>query len=272
MTGTQVGGLYKVCFSDGISDELEKYIIESEKCILDALTKINENTSGFLIVENENCEVIGTLTDGDIRREIIKHKDDINLNIPVCDCCCKDYIHIYRDADFSSVLDIFKNRKIEFIPVIEKDKKLFNIITKTGLTSLLLQDVQLSLDLDFISRDKNAVNHEIFKKPWGFYKTTILNDMFQSKMISIDPSQSLSFQKHEKREEHWIIVKGIGEIRLEESLIKVEAGDYMFIPKGCRHRMINLSDKETLLFIEVQLGCYFGEDDIIRFEDCYGRF
>ena len=73
------------------------------------------------------------------------------------------------------------------------------------------------------------------------------------------------------REEHWVIVHGNGEVRMEDSVLSVKGGSYLFIPKGCKHRIANTSLDSTLILMEVQCGEYFGEDDIYRYEDVYGR-
>lgn len=105
----------------------------------------------------------------------------------------------------------------------------------------------------------------------GFFKTTVLNDYFQSKIIHVKPQAALSLQMHNHREEHWIVVHGAGKVQIGESFIQVQGGSSLFIPKGCKHRLINTSKTESLVLTEVQIGDYFGEDDIIRFEDNYGR-
>jgi mannose-1-phosphate guanylyltransferase/mannose-6-phosphate isomerase len=115
------------------------------------------------------------------------------------------------------------------------------------------------------------LDYEIFERPWGFYKTTILNDFYQSKVLEIHPKCSISLQEHRQREEHWIVVNGEGNVQIGESILPVHGGSSLFIPKGCRHRMTNTSATENLIIIEVQRGQYFGEDDIIRFDDEYGR-
>lgn len=248
--------------------KFNKYIIRDIDSIMNAIIKINDNKSGFLIVLNDKDEVKGTLTDGDIRRGLIK---GLELEDSINKCYTKDCMYITEHDDFSCALEIFQDSKIEFLPVIGKGKELVNLVTKNGLQFLLLQDIQLDLSLNFIDANKTSINYEIVKRPWGFYKTTLLNEVFQSKIISVEPKASLSLQKHERREEHWIIIKGIGKVRLENSFIDVTSGDYLFIPKGAKHRLTNKSEVDTLLVIEVQLGQYFGEDDIIRIEDCYGR-
>lgn len=107
-------------------------------------------------------------------------------------------------------------------------------------------------------------------RPWGFYKSILLTKILQSKVIVVSPMQAISLQKHRHREEHWIIVYGQGEVILEDTKIQVYPGKYIFIPKGCKHRILNHS-KKNLIFFELQMGDYFGEDDIIRYEDKYNR-
>lgn len=104
----------------------------------------------------------------------------------------------------------------------------------------------------------------------GFYKSTILTSHAPNKILIIAPEAHLSLQEHKKREEHWIFIKGKGKVILGELSIDVYLGKYIFIPKDCRHQIINNS-KENIILSEVQLGEYFDEDDIIRYKDKYGR-
>ena len=245
---------------------LSDFTIHKGSRVLKALERINQNMRGFLIVTDDDEKVIGTLTDGDIRRALLGGLDAssaIEYNT--------DFTYVTQETEMSEVIDIFKDRKIKFLPVLDDDMHLKNIITKGDIHALLLQDIHPDLEYDFINVDDSIVDHEIFQRPWGFYKTTILNDTFQSKIISVKPLSSLSLQEHKKREEYWVVVKGNGQVRIGDSVKDVTSGSTIFIPKGCKHRMKNIDEKENLIFIEIQLGNYFGEDDIIRFEDEYGR-
>ena len=156
------------------------------------------------------------------------------------------------------------------MPIVE-DRKILNLITRKQLDTLLMQDIQFDLSYDFLSLDESVVDTEIFHKPWGYYKTTMLNEYFQSKIIVVYPNGKLSLQHHNHREEYWIIVHGHGRVVIGESQKKAEKGDMFFIPRGVIHRVSNEDEKENLIFSEVQIGDYFGEDDIIRVEDEYGR-
>lgn len=127
------------------------------------------------------------------------------------------------------------------------------------------------INYDFTTLDDSVVDYEIFQRPWGFYKTTILNDYFQSKVISVKPGQQLSLQSHNHREEYWIVAHGTGTVQIEKSIINVSCGSSLFIPMGAKHRLTNTDERENLIITEVQIGDYLGEDDIVRYEDIYGR-
>ena len=95
-------------------------------------------------------------------------------------------------------------------------------------------------------------------------------DEFKSKVIDVDPGQRLSYQSHQHRAEHWIIVRGRPEVILDDRTIQLGPGDHIYIPQGAKHRIRNPTD-EPVTFVEVQLGTYFGEDDITRYQDDYDR-
>jgi mannose-6-phosphate isomerase-like protein (cupin superfamily) len=107
-------------------------------------------------------------------------------------------------------------------------------------------------------------------RPWGGY--TVLEDAetFKVKRIEVMPSKRLSYQRHEKRAEHWVIVEGHGRVTIDDRDVDLTAGQSIDVPMGAAHRMAN-PGKDRLTFIEIQKGDYFGEDDIIRLEDDYGR-
>lgn len=118
--------------------------------------------------------------------------------------------------------------------------------------------------------EKNKIN-EIYNRPWGYYQTLAINEYFQTKIICVNPGAQLSLQSHFKREEHWVVTHGTGTVQLGDEIISVKNGSTVFIPKECKHRMTNTDETEELIVIEVQMGEYFGEDDIVRYEDVYGR-
>jgi len=114
-------------------------------------------------------------------------------------------------------------------------------------------------------------------RPWGQFQILFESPITKVKHITVNPAADshpdgtrLSLQSHEKREEHWIIIKGEAEVTVDEDIRTYTAGQVIMIPKGAKHRIANKS-KEPVEFIEVQLGNYFGEDDIVRYQDDYNR-
>lgn len=250
---------------------LEKFKILPSNTILMALKRIDSNRSGFLIVVDENDKVLGTLTDGDIRRALITLINYKSLQDSIREIYRDNFSFVTLRSSFEEVIEKFKSPRINFLPILDDESKLINIITKKQLHVFLLEDRQFDHYFDFQSLDHTVLEHEIYNKPWGFYKTTFLNDHVRVKIIKVYPNEELSLQEHKKREEHWIVIKGTAILTIGETIKNINPGDYIFIPKGCKHKVYNDSLNETLVLSEVQLGEYFGEDDIIRHEDKYGR-
>lgn len=115
-----------------------------------------------------------------------------------------------------------------------------------------------------------AVTHRRVARPWGWYDSIDMGDRFQVKRIAVKPGASLSLQMHHHRAEHWIVVKGIAKVTNGDSVFLLEENQSTYIPIGVKHRLEN-PGKTDLEMIEVQSGGYLGEDDIVRFEDTYGR-
>ena len=249
-------------------DQFREFIVYENTKTLDALKKIDANKQGFAIVVDPFNRVLGVLTDGDIRRGLIKGLTTVNS---VAEFYTKDATTVKETAGLEIIIDLFKNERIKFVPVEDNEGKLVNIVTKPQLHALMLQDIHADLSYNFSGVDTSIVDQEIFQRPWGYYKTTVLNDYFQGKIISVKPGGQLSLQSHRHREEHWIVVHGTGVVQLDDSLLSVTCGSSVFIPKGCKHRLTNTDENENLIITEVQIGDYFGEDDIIRYEDVYGR-
>jgi mannose-1-phosphate guanylyltransferase/mannose-6-phosphate isomerase len=111
-------------------------------------------------------------------------------------------------------------------------------------------------------------DHEI--RPWGEFESLDRGSNFQVKRITVKPGQKLSTQSHLKRSEHWIVTEGIAHVYLNKNVTKLKANDHFFIPKKGIHSLENRQQKD-LIIIELQYGSYLGEDDIVRYDDKYGR-
>jgi mannose-1-phosphate guanylyltransferase/mannose-6-phosphate isomerase len=107
-------------------------------------------------------------------------------------------------------------------------------------------------------------------RPWGTYFVAAMGEGFQVKEISVNPKSRLSLQRHEHREEHWLAVQGTARVTRDDDVFDLAPGNWTHIPLGAKHRLENPGD-EPLVIVEVQFGEYFGEDDIERFSDDYGR-
>ena len=108
------------------------------------------------------------------------------------------------------------------------------------------------------------------RRPWGTFTVLDEGDGFKVKRIEVFPGKRLSYQKHSRRAEHWVMVQGTAKVTLDDREIVVEAGEAIDIGIGSAHRVENPGE-QTLLFIEVQRGDYLGEDDIVRLQDDFGR-
>lgn len=115
-----------------------------------------------------------------------------------------------------------------------------------------------------------AQTHRKVYRPWGWYDSIDMGERFQVKRIVVNPGGRLSLQMHHHRAEHWIVVRGTARVTCGEQIILLSENESTFIPLGTQHRLEN-PGKMPLEIIEVQSGSYLGEDDIVRFEDTYGR-
>lgn len=193
-------------------------------------------------------------------------------------------------GSWDAVADLFKGKKADHVIAVgaknnfafsTQDKKYAfvgvedlivvdtadaTLITQKGAT----QRVKDVVDTLKIAKSKLADEHVYEHRPWGKYEILRDQENFKSKVIHVLPKQQLSLQSHTKREEHWLITKGHGEVVLNDEVIPVKPGTYIKIPLGAKHRMRNPGN-EVVEFVEVQMGSYFGEDDIIRYQDDYKR-
>ncbi len=111
---------------------------------------------------------------------------------------------------------------------------------------------------------------QTYERPWGTYKTLEMDEGYQVKIITVNPGGRLSLQKHFKRAEHWVVIEGRPTITVGDSTKEYQVNDTVDIAIEQLHRLENFTDK-TAAIIEVQIGAYLGEDDIVRLDDIYNR-
>jgi mannose-1-phosphate guanylyltransferase/mannose-6-phosphate isomerase len=159
------------------------------------------------------------------------------------------------------------------------------LIAAVGIENLAIietPDVMLVANLNYSQEIKKLVEslssqerveteyHTKVSRPWGFYEILGKETNFQIKKIKVNPHSSLSLQRHKYRAEHWTVISGEAKIICDNKVMILKSNESTFIPAGSMHRIENIKN-EFLEIIEVATGSYFGEDDIERFEDNYGR-
>ena len=195
----------------------------------------------------------------------ISHKD-ADGNVVVGDALVQDSSNslVYSDSRLVTTLGLSDTVVVETADaVLVADKS-------------RVQDVKsLVVALKQQTRDEGAM-HKVVYRPWGSYESICASERFQVKQIIVNPGQKLSLQMHHHRAEHWIVVSGTAEVTCEDKVadedkvFTLREDESTYIPLGHRHRLAN-PGKMLLKLIEVQSGSYLGEDDIIRFDDDYGR-
>ena len=159
------------------------------------------------------------------------------------------------------------------------------LVTTTGVRDLVVvetadavmvadrhsvQDVKnIVTALKSSARSEADIHHRVFR-PWGSYESLIVGEGFQVKRIVVNPGQRLSLQMHHHRAEHWVVVRGTAEVVNGDETMILTEDQSTYIPIGAKHRLSNPT-QDPLELLEVQSGSYLGEDDIVRFEDIYGR-
>jgi mannose-1-phosphate guanylyltransferase/mannose-1-phosphate guanylyltransferase/mannose-6-phosphate isomerase len=133
-----------------------------------------------------------------------------------------------------------------------------------------VQDVKKLVDKLKAAKRPEAIAHTKVYRPWGNYESIDSGDRYQVKRIVVRPGQVLSLQKHYHRAEHWVVVRGTAVVTRDGEEILLQENESVYLPLGAVHRLAN-PGKIPLELIEVQVGSYLGEDDIVRFEDVYGR-
>ena len=152
-------------------------------------------------------------------------------------------------------------------------KDLIIIETKDAV---LVADKSSSQDVkeivSFLNKNgfKEGEQHKKMFRPWGNYLSIEEKNNWQIKKIEVNPGASLSLQKHFYRSEHWVVVEGSAKVQVDEEITILEKNESTYIPLGSKHRLSN-PGKTPLVIIEIQSGNYLGEDDIVRFQDDYGR-
>jgi mannose-1-phosphate guanylyltransferase/mannose-6-phosphate isomerase len=165
---------------------------------------------------------------------------------------------------------------------VQSDNRVTAVVGLDGVIVVTLDDAVLVADKGKAGEVKEIVaklrgakrpeadEHLRVYRPWGWYQRIDIGPRFQVKRIQVKPGGILSLQKHFHRAEHWVVVRGTAEVTVDDRISLIQENESIYLPLGCVHRMAN-PGKIPLEIIEVQVGSYTGEDDIVRIEDRYGR-
>ena len=185
---------------------------------------------------------------------------DANGNVIKGDVILKDTTNTYINANHHLVttigvhnLIIIDTADATFVATHDKAQEVGSIVESLKINN----------------RSEYGEHHKVYR-PWGWFDSIESGEYFQVKRLHVYPGAKLSLQMHHKRAEHWVVVSGIAKATKDEEVIILNKGESTYIPLGCIHALENASNK-PLEIIEVQSGTYLGEDDIVRFEDMYGR-
>ena len=185
---------------------------------------------------------------------------DKNGNVIKGDVITKSTTNSYINADHRMVLTIGLDNLI----IVDTPDAIF-IATKDKAQEV--KSVVESLQAN--DRSESDTHRKVYR-PWGWYDSIESGKSFQVKRLHIEPGAKLSLQMHHKRAEHWVVVSGTASVTNGDQILTLNKGESTYIPLGITHSLANKTRK-LLEVIEVQSGSYLGEDDIVRFEDIYGR-
>jgi len=179
---------------------------------------------------------------------------------------------IHGDVIVEDTINSYINAKHHIVAIIGlQDVVVVDTPNATLISSRAkVHDVKKIVErLQVEDRDEEIINRKVFR-PWGWYDLIEVGLNFQVKRLHVNPGEKLSLQMHQKRAEHWVVVNGTATVTNGDEIHILIQGQSTFIPKGVKHSLEN-NTSEDLEIIEVQSGEYLGEDDIVRFEDNYGR-
>ncbi|HET7308099.1 MAG TPA: mannose-1-phosphate guanylyltransferase/mannose-6-phosphate isomerase [Gammaproteobacteria bacterium] len=188
------------------------------------------------------------------------HPADANGNVMVGDVVAEDARNCYLHASGRMLAvvgleDYVVVETVDAVLIARKDR---------------VQDVKTIVKRLGAEGRSETLLHRKVSRPWGSYDGVDQGDRFQVKRLVVKPGARLSLQKHHHRAEHWVVVRGTAEVTRDDETFLVGENESVYIPMGTRHRLAN-PGKIPLELIEVQSGAYLGEDDIVRYDDVYGR-
>ena len=179
-------------------------------------------------------------------------------------CDGKTYLKNVKDCILKSENRLIVGVDLNDLVIVETRDAI--LVANKSSSQLIKQIVE---DLSNMNFPESITNKKSYR-PWGNYVSLVESDLWQVKRLEIKIGESISLQKHKYRSEHWVVVDGIADVEIDNNKSTLNLNESIFVPKGAKHRLTNKGDR-NLVIIEIQIGDYLGEDDIIRYQDRYGR-
>ena len=179
-------------------------------------------------------------------------------------CDGKTYLKNVKDCILKSENRLIVGVDLNDLVIVETRDAM--LVANKSSSQLIKQIVE---DLSNKNFPEGITNKKSYR-PWGNYVSLVESDLWQVKRLEIKIGESISLQKHKYRSEHWVVVDGIADVEIDNNKSTLNLNESIFVPKGAKHRLSNKGDR-NLVIIEIQIGDYLGEDDIIRYQDRYGR-
>jgi len=243
-------------------------LISSGATLFEALQKLHHNTEKSLIVVDGFGRFEGVLDENLLREGLLRTRS-MEASLAVLPLSADEAVHL--DMPLDEVIKVVFGSSRSLIPVLDSRDRVINGLNRDQLHQLLVEDLEWDPRMDFTQLRTDFQHQDAVFRPWGFYKSLLTTEFSQTKIISLAPGQEISLQKHFHREEFWTVIQGEGIFRLDDDRALVEKGFTVRIPKEAVHWIRNTQTDRALILMEVQMGDYFGEDDIVRLSDKYRR-
>ncbi len=276
-------GLY-FCTPTTLEEEAKNHAPITQKIVQTLFSTLKENTHGFHAIPHE---IYNPIIPVSIDKGITEHSNKIiiaEINIIWNDLGSWKSLHEHFDKNNDG--NVIRGDTVALQTknsYIESTSRLVTVfgVEDTGIIetpdAVLVFSMKESESVKKIVEKLNETKrneldiHTVVQKPWGEYEVLGDEEHYKVKKLTVYPgSGGLSIQRHKRRAEHWIVVSGIATVDLDDKVFELKKNESIFIPMGSLHRLQN-KHREVLNLIEVQTGDYFGEDDIERFGDTYGR-
>jgi mannose-1-phosphate guanylyltransferase/mannose-6-phosphate isomerase len=275
-------GIY-FCLAQTMLDEAEKFVPELHARARSFIASLEKDSFGFHIIPLEEYNPVIPISIDKAITEQTEKKIVIDAAIGWKDL--GSWLSLYEEFEKDDNKNVLRGNAVVLETsdsYIESTNRLVTTFGLKGISIIETPDAVLVFPLEKSEQVKNMVSklheekrqelvvHTKVHRPWGEYEVLGKEEKFQVKKITVLPGAELSLQRHKKRAEHWVVVSGIATVTKGEEILELCENESIYIPMNTVHKLENKTDMPISL-IETQTGSYFGEDDIERLSDTYGR-